>query len=126
MTIVKAPIGQYSGAEGSDDQGQLPTIYVEVESAPVASSWDQDQVRETRAEKIVVIANDLLGDAVDLARAAAARFSAGLAQLPAGVPPPKEVELQLGITLDSELGAVLAKARAGAQLQVTLKWQRPE
>jgi hypothetical protein len=36
---------------------------------------------------------------------------------------PEEIVLELGITLDAELGAVLAKAKGGAQLKVTLKWR---
>ena len=34
--------------------------------------------------------------------------------------------MEIGITMDAEFGAVLAKARAGAQLQVTLTWQLEE
>lgn len=113
MPIVQTPV---TGSEGLQ-------IYVEVDSAPQPESdWD-DEVREKRGEKAVAIARDLVGDGVELARTCAERFSVGLAQLPDHVPVPSEVQLQLGITLDSEVGAVLAKARASAQLQVTMTWK---
>ena len=36
---------------------------------------------------------------------------------------PDEVELQLGITLNAELGAVLVKGKASAQLQLRMTWK---
>jgi Trypsin-co-occurring domain 1 len=44
----------------------------------------------------------------------------------AEVRPPTEFEVQLSIKLDAELGAILAKASAEAQLQVTMRWSRPQ
>jgi hypothetical protein len=35
---------------------------------------------------------------------------------------PNEFEVQLAIKFDSEMGAFIAKASAGAQMQVTMKW----
>ena len=37
---------------------------------------------------------------------------------------PDEFEIQLAIKLDSEIGAVLAKASAEAQMQIAMKWSR--
>ncbi len=39
---------------------------------------------------------------------------------------PSEFEVQLAIKLDSQVGAILAKASAEAQLQVTMKWVKSE
>jgi hypothetical protein len=39
---------------------------------------------------------------------------------------PLEFSVQLAIKLDSEVGAVIAKASAGAQLQVTMKWVKKD
>lgn len=41
---------------------------------------------------------------------------------------PNEAEIEFGINLDAEAGALLAKASAGAQLTVKLKWlvEQPE
>ncbi len=38
------------------------------------------------------------------------------------VRPPAEAELKFGIRLDAEAGALIAKASAGATLEVTLTW----
>ena len=123
MAIVKVPL---SDTAGVGTAGPV-AIYIEVDTAPEATSaWDADSVRGIRAEKAVEVATDLLDDAVELARACAAKFSAGLAGLKEGARSPNEVSLEIGITMDAEFGAVLAKARAGAQLQVTLTWQRHE
>src|SRR5438874_7597923 len=119
MAIVKVPLSGTTDVSTSDS----PVLYVEVDSAPTAASaWDADSVRGYRAEKAVAVATDLLDDAVEVARACAAKFSAGLAALKEGASP-DEVSLEIGITMDVEFGAVLAKTSAGAQLQVTLKWQ---
>lgn len=121
MTIVKVPL-----ADGADVGLVGPSVvYIEVESVPASTSaWDADTVRGSRAEKAVELATDVLDDAVELARACAAKFSAGLAEIKEGARSPDEVSLELGITMDAQFGAVLAKARAGAQLKVTLTWQR--
>jgi hypothetical protein len=139
MTIVKMPLTD-AAETGS---ASPPVLYIELDGARSATSaWDADTVRGKRAEKAVAVATDLLDDAVELARACAMKFSAGLATLgegprtphdqegahaptvKEGVRAPDEVSLELGITLDADFGAVLARARAGAQLQVTLTWQR--
>jgi len=36
---------------------------------------------------------------------------------------PDEVELEFGINLDAEVGALVAKSSAGAQLVIKLKWE---
>jgi Trypsin-co-occurring domain 1 len=123
MAIVKVPISDTTEVDVADP----PVLYIEVEGAPVmTSAWDTDTVRGNRAEKAVAVATDLLDDAVGLARACAEKFSAGLAGLKEGARSPDEISLEIGITMDAEFGAVLARARAGAQLQVTLTWQHQE
>jgi hypothetical protein len=123
MTIVQIPV-----SEGQDANTSSPTmLYIEVDNAPpAASAWAADEVRGKRTEKAVAVATDLLDDAVTLARACAAKFNAGLADIEQGTRSPDEVSLELGIKMDGEFGAVLAKASAGAQLQVRLTWQRPQ
>ena len=124
-TRDEAPLAIARSAAGPGDAEGARYIYVEVAGGMQESdAWGGDAVRDRRAERVVTAAKDLLGEGVELARACAARFSSGLAQLPDGVTAPDEVELQLGITLDTELGALLAKATAGAQLQVTLTWRQ--
>jgi hypothetical protein len=107
-------------AVASDDETS-PTIFIEVAEPPAAATgWEDDKVRDA-SEKVVRVARDMLGDGVQLARACAQRFTAGLEELGESVAP-DEVELQLGITLDAELGAILAKTKTSAQLQITLRW----
>jgi len=119
MSVVAVPVDK---ADGQASDGAM--IYVEVEAVrPVGKGWDSDDVRDRPAERAVAVARDILEEGVGLARACARRFTEGLRELGDGLAP-DEVELQLGITLDAELGAVLAKTKAGAQLQVTLRWQR--
>ena len=51
----------------------------------------------------------------------AGQAARGLSDLGEGLKP-DEVELQLSIRLDAELGAILVKSGAEAQLQVTFRW----
>jgi hypothetical protein len=98
--------------------GQVATIYVEVDDA-IDEFWDR--ARGTATEKLVSRTRDLFGEGMDLAKSCATRAMESLDKL--DLPSrPDEFELQLAIKLDSEVGAVLAKATAGAQLQVTMKW----
>jgi hypothetical protein len=109
--------------EGDDG---VSTIYIEVEATPGAGAgWDGDETRDRTAARAVAVARDILDDGVELARSCARRFTEGLKDLGEGIAP-DEVELQLGIRLDAEFGAVLAKTKAGAQLQITLRWQRTD
>src|SRR5215211_1473831 len=39
--------------------------------------------------------------------------------------PPDEVQVEFGIVLNAEAGAVLASASAGANYKVTMTWKRP-
>jgi hypothetical protein len=39
---------------------------------------------------------------------------------------PDEFQMQFAITLDTEVGAVIAKTRTEAQLQVTMTWKAKE
>lgn len=114
MVIVK------SG--GSDETG-APVVYFESDEEPV-SAWGADEHRDRATDRVVEATQDALGKSVELARTCAARFSSGLEKLPDGVRAPNETSLELSISLDSEVGAILAKASASAQFRVTLTWQR--
>lgn len=97
-------------------------IYVELgDRVATVSAWENDEVRGP-ATRVVTAAGDMVTQGVDLARRCAAQFSAGLTDLPA-ISRPSTIELSLGITLDSELGAFLARAKAGAQIQITMTWK---
>lgn len=114
--------------EGKPDPAAvgLRSIYVEVDDVPVVDGtaiYYEQETRNAAADRVLTIAQDVFADGVELARSCAARVADGLGRLPAGVRSPDEFELQLAIKLDSEVGAVLAKAKAGAQMQITLRWK---
>ncbi|WP_157252916.1 CU044_2847 family protein [Nonomuraea typhae] len=108
----------------SPELNGLRPIYVEVEQAvevDPAQIYAEVEVRAEPARRVVTMARDVFGEGVELARSCAARVAEGLSDLGAAVRP-DEFELQVAIKLDSEVGAVVAKAGAGAQLQVTMRW----
>ena len=121
MPIVRSEPGG-AGAQNGEGFG---AIYVEVDQArdvEPASIYAEIETRADPAQKVITLARDVFGDGVELARSCAARVAQGLADLPETMKP-DEFELQIAIKLDSEVGAVIAKASAGAQLQVTMRWR---
>jgi hypothetical protein len=100
-------------------------IYVELDTLTSADGlgeiYDDVETRERAADKVLNIARDVYSDGLDLARRCAQQASTRLRDLGKDVKP-DEVELQLSIKLDAELGAVLVKSGAEAQLQVTFRW----
>jgi len=121
MPIVTS---QPAAVADAADQGFSP-IYVEVD---VAREVDPAQIyaelttRANPAERVIALSRDVFGEGVELARSCAARVAEGLSGMPDRLRP-DEFELQIAIKLDSEVGAVVAKASAGAQLQVTMRWK---
>jgi hypothetical protein len=102
-------------------------ILVEVESAPgadgVADEYADVEVRGERLRRLRHAGSDLVLDGLELVRGCAERV-AGMVAATAEAARPDELEVQLSIKLDYELGAVLVgKSTAGAQLQVTMRWQ---
>ena len=73
------------------------------------------------AERVIESAEDLFGDGLKLAKNCATKVADSIDSMDDRIRP-EQVEVQLAIKLDSEIGAVLAKASAGAQMQVTLRW----
>ncbi|WP_327400532.1 HD domain-containing protein [Streptomyces sp. NBC_01288] len=100
-------------------------IYVEVDTAPTPDGlkdmYDGIDTRENAAERVLAVARDVYGDGLELARNCARQAAGRLHDLGEGLTP-DEVELQLSIKLDAELGAFLVKSGAEAQLQVTFRW----
>ncbi|MFD4558745.1 CU044_2847 family protein [Streptomyces sp. NPDC058469] len=109
----------------ADGQDQQVPIYVEVDTAPLpgglADMYDGIDTRENAAERVLAVARDVYGDGLELARRCARQAAGRLHDLGEGLTP-DEVELQLSIKLDAELGAFLVKSGAEAQLQVTFRW----
>ena len=102
--------------------GDGAVIKVEVDTLPTAGGDVYGEVRGTAASKVVESASDLFGEGLALARSCAMRVADALGQI-AQESRPEEFTLQIAIKLDSQVGAVIAKASAGAQLQVQIKWK---
>ena len=106
--------------ENSQENNEIK-LYVEVD--PTYTPRDEyGDLRNNTVEKAEKIAKDLFSDGMDLVRLCAAKTVQGIQKIDPSIRP-EEFELKLAIKLDSELGAVVAKASAGAQLEVTMKWQ---
>ncbi|MEN3541286.1 CU044_2847 family protein [Microbispora sp. ZYX-F-249] len=52
--------------------------------------------------------------------------SAALRQFRAMASPPDEIEIQFGVKLNTEAGAIIAKTGAEGHLDVAIKWQRKD
>jgi len=93
------------------------SLAVEVDEAV-----DGGVVRSARAPgEVVVQASETLEEALDRVMPAAQALIERLRKAS-----PDEMELQFGLKLSGELGAVLAKASAEGNFSVTLKWTRSE
>ncbi|MEN3281417.1 MAG: hypothetical protein V7607_2557 [Solirubrobacteraceae bacterium] len=114
--------------------GHEVMVLVEVDELPEAvGGWAADrdsppdgawpETRSQRAERVMDAARDVFGDGLALARDCAIRTVDSLEHTAENVRP-DEFELSLAIKLDAEVGAVLAKATAGAQMQVSMRWSR--
>lgn len=111
MVIVKST---------SQIDGQEVDIYIEVEREPSAKTPFED-TRESMGEKAAKAVGDLFGQGLALSRKCAAQVMENVQQMSDEIKP-NEFEVQLAIKLDSEMGAVIAKATTGGQIQVTMKW----
>jgi hypothetical protein len=98
------------------------TIQVEVDSVPASEGGVYRDARGGAASKVIEATRDVFGEGLALARACAVRVAGTLGEI-ARESRPEELTLQLAIKLDSEIGAMIAKAGAGAQLQVEIKWK---
>jgi Trypsin-co-occurring domain 1 len=101
--------------------GEEVAIYIEVDNLPAAKS-PYDNVRSGEASRVIAAAGDVFGEAMKLTQNCAKRVAHSVKQMDEAVRP-EELEVKLAIKLDSEVGAVIAKASTGAQIEVTMKWK---
>jgi hypothetical protein len=110
-------------SSAADDRGT--PVYIEVDTAPSSDGlgeiYGEVGTRAHPAARVMDAGRDIYADGLRLARTLAAQAASRLGDLGDGLGP-DEVELQLAIRLDAELGAVLVRSRAEAQLQVTFRW----
>jgi hypothetical protein len=79
-------------------------------------------VRSARPGEVVGRAGESLEEALDRAMPAAQALIAKLRDLASH---PDEIEVQFGLKLSGELGAVLAKTGAEGNFSITLTWKQP-
>ena len=106
-------------------EGREVTIAVEVDDLPrgaTAADWDGES-RGARIDKIPDATRDVFGDGLALARDCAAKAVHAYHETAEDLRP-DSFELQLAIKLDAEAGAIVTKLGAGAQMQVTMKWEK--
>jgi hypothetical protein len=76
-----------------------------------------------RVDDLVVKARVSLENALDQVRAVA---NAAVARLRDLAEQPQQIQVEFGIRLNAEAGAVIARTQAEGHLQVTLTWTRPD
>lgn len=115
-------VGSTERVAGSD-----VTVVVELDGdAPAgaaASDWG-GETREDRVKKTIDRTRDVFGDGLSLARDCAARAVDSFTKMTDNERP-DSFEIQLAIRFDVEAGAVVTKIGAGAQMQVTMRWENP-
>ena len=101
--------------------GQEVGIYIEVDKLPS----EESSYGDTRGGEGVSIpegAQGMFEQGLELSRHCAQQAVEGMQKLDHAFRP-EEFEIKLAIKLDSEVGAILAKVSAGAQMEVTMKWK---
>ena len=102
--------------------GEEITIAIEVDRLPEPEGPYRDLRDGSSALSSV---RDLFGSAMTLAQDSAARVTASMQKMNEAIKP-DQFELQFAVKLDTEVGAVIAKSSAGAQLQVKMVWKTKE
>lgn len=104
--------------------GGSVAILVEVDHPPAQPGVYGD-VRGAGTEKVIEGAKDVFGKGLQLARTCASQVLENIQSIQKDHRP-DEFQVQLSIKLDAEVGAILTKASAGAQLQVTMTWKKSD
>jgi hypothetical protein len=113
MTVQTQLIRVPLDAAGREDTGQ---IVVEVDSA------SSGIVRAARPGEIVTTASRTLAESFDQVRETAESLLRRLAALPSR---PDTVELELGVKINAEAGAIIARTAAEGNFLLRLTWQNP-
>ena len=98
-------------------------LLIEVDETPVAKGT----YGETRGvtDRVVGEIKDVFAEGLELSSKCAEK-AVDMIEAMAETVRPQEFSLQLAIKLDADLGAIIAKTSAGAQLQVTMKWVKKD
>jgi hypothetical protein len=102
--------------------GQNIDILIEVDDVPPTNDPYADDNLRSPATNVLDASRDLFGEGVALARNCAAVVVENIRQLDATILP-SAFEVQFAVKLSSEMGAIITKLGAEAQLQITMKWE---
>lgn len=112
MTIVREAI--------TNDDGQVVDIYIEVDDKSVSPGGGRD----TRGGLDQIgHAQAAFTKAMDLIHTCAEHVAETVGKIKEEARP-HGFEIQLSIKIDAEVGAIIAKSRSEAQIQVTLRWEK--
>jgi Trypsin-co-occurring domain 1 len=105
--------------------GEAITVLVDIDAVPEgASGAEWGETRTDRVARVIEATRDVFGEGLAMARDCAVRAAETFTQM-TEKHRPDGFELQLGIRLDAEAGAVITKVGAGTHMQVTLRWENP-
>lgn len=90
-------------------------IKIEIDTTP-----KQGEVEAVRPREIAEHAQDAFDQAMHAAQASAEKFIQMVKNLSQK---PSKVEIEFGLKLDAEVGAMVAKASTDAHYKVTLSWE---
>jgi hypothetical protein len=109
----------------TNNDGEVITIYIEVDKTPTIDPYTPYTDLRGEGNQVIDTAKDIFGSGMNLIHTCAEQVINTIQKVDHTMRP-TEFELQLAIKLDSTVGAILAKASAEAQLQVTMKWVNKE
>lgn len=98
------------------------TIRVEWPQEPVGDNWEVANIGNAM-NRLQEKSEEALQLALRTIREMAQRIARTMDEMPDSIRP-DEAEVEFGVNLDFESGALLAKVSSGAQLNVRLSWSR--
>jgi len=109
-------------ASVTEIQGKKTTLYIEAERLPEDAEVKRN-FEHTLGSRPDVLGQvkDVFEDGLDIVVQCAKKAAHTIANIAADERP-NDFEIELSVKLDSEVGAVLAKAKAGAHMTVKLRW----
>ena len=96
------------------------TVVVEVDGSGDWTAGDRPTTRGLGGTDVVARTEASFDDAIGRIQPVASGL---IAALRAAVDPPDEVDIEFGIQMSADLGAIIAKASASANFKVALHWK---
>lgn len=105
--------------------GETISIFIEVDKVPTPKNEYYNDEERGPTEKVIQAVRDVFGDGLHLVHNCAVQAVKAIKGMGTAIQP-DEFEIQVAVKLDADVGAVLAKFGAEAQMQVTMKWIHEE